>query len=105
MDSTSTGRSLNQYLSASIGNELQIGTVTSFIYFGNAITSPLRNTLDVIGETEYRIFRRIPDETWIVTVSNPNINTDPATGGLLIPNDFNPAYDPITVARQAGIEL
>ena len=105
MDSTPTGRSLNQYLSASIGNELQIGTVISLIYFGNAIPSPLRNTLDVIGETEYRIFRRIPDETWVVTISNPNINTDPAIGGLLIPEDFNPDYDPITIARQAGIEL
>jgi hypothetical protein len=33
------------------------------------------------------------------------MNVDPAVGGLLIPNDFNPAYDPIVVARQAGIEL
>ena len=53
----------------------------------------------------FRIFRRVPDETFVVTSINANMNVDPTVGGLLIPNDFNPAYDPIVVARQAGIEL
>ena len=53
----------------------------------------------------FRIFRRVPDETYVVTSINANMNVDPTVGGLLIPNDFNPAYDPIVVARQAGIEL
>ncbi len=53
----------------------------------------------------FRILRRVPDETYLTTTTNPTINTDPAIGGLLIPEDFNPNYDPIIVARQAGIEL
>ena len=53
----------------------------------------------------YRIIRRVASETWVTTNFNAQMNVDPAVGGLLIPNDFNPAYDPIVVARQAGIEL
>jgi hypothetical protein len=105
MDSTPIARSLNQYLSASIGSEDQINTTASLIYFGTAITSSIKNTMDDYFNVEYRIYRRIPDETWVITATNPLINTDPSIGGLLIPEDFNPAYDPINVARQAGIEL
>jgi hypothetical protein len=53
----------------------------------------------------FRIFRRVPDETYVVTSINANMNVDPTVGGLLVPEDFNPGYDPISVARQAGIEL
>lgn len=53
----------------------------------------------------FRILRRVPDETWVTTATNPSINTDPAIGGFLIPEDFNPNYDPISVARSIGIEL
>jgi len=58
-----------------------------------------------INNQNYRLIRRVESETWVTTKIYADMNVDPATGGLLIPNDFNPAYDPITVARQAGIEL
>jgi hypothetical protein len=58
-----------------------------------------------INNQNYRLIRRVESETWVTTKIYADMNVDPAVGGLLIPNDFNPAYDPIVVARQAGIEL
>jgi len=47
----------------------------------------------------YRIFRRIPNETNIVITSLPSY-TDP---GLLVPENFNPNYDPYDLAKKAGV--
>jgi hypothetical protein len=47
----------------------------------------------------FRIFRRIPIETNIVITSFPSY-TDP---GLLVPENFNPNYDPYELAKTAGI--
>ena len=47
----------------------------------------------------YRIFRRIPNETFVLVKNKPVY----AGGGLLIPANFNPNYNPLDVARKAGI--
>jgi len=49
----------------------------------------------------YRIFRRIPNETFVLVKNKPVY----AGGGLLIPANFNPNYNPLDVARKAGITL
>jgi len=46
-----------------------------------------------------RIFRRIPNETFVITKQLP-ANRE---AGLLVPQNFNPDLDPLTVARGAGI--
>jgi hypothetical protein len=53
----------------------------------------------------YRIIRRVASETWVTTNFNANMNIDPAVGGLLIPGDFNPHYNPIEIARNVGIVI
>jgi hypothetical protein len=47
----------------------------------------------------FRIFRRLPDETNIVLSTLPSF-TDP---GFLVPENFNPAYNPYNLAKEAGI--
>ena len=47
----------------------------------------------------WRIFRRVPDETNIVIQSLISF-TDP---GFLIPENFNPNYNPYDLAKKAGI--
>jgi len=51
----------------------------------------------------YRIFRRIPDETTVVVSTNPQINITSGEVGLLIPQNFNSNYDPISIAKAAGL--
>ena len=47
----------------------------------------------------YRFFRRLPDETNITLTTIPNF-TDP---GFLIPENFNPDYNPYELAKKTGI--
>jgi hypothetical protein len=67
----------------------------------------LQSSMIIITQAteQFRFFRRIPNETWVVTSLNAEMNVDPAVGGLLIPDNFNPSYDPISIARRAGIEI
>jgi hypothetical protein len=51
----------------------------------------------------FRIFRRISDETSVVVTTNPQINVTSGEVGLLIPSNFNPNYDPIGIAKAAGL--
>ena len=51
----------------------------------------------------YRIFRRIPDQTSVVITTNPQINITSGEVGLLIPSNFNPNYDPVSIAKAAGL--
>jgi hypothetical protein len=73
------------------------------------ITSPELPAIpraDILGDNEnqnFRIFRRIPDETSVVVSTNPQINITSGEVGLLIPYNFNPNYDPITIAKAAGL--
>jgi hypothetical protein len=47
----------------------------------------------------FRIFRRLEDETFVVSTSLPPY-TDP---GLLIPENFNPNFNPYELAKKAGV--
>ena len=46
-----------------------------------------------------RVMRRIPNESFVLVQNSPAYG-DP---GFLIPENFNPEYDPYTLARKAGI--
>jgi hypothetical protein len=71
-------------VSASIANSI----------LGGIYTGPTRYL-----NQNYRIFRRIPNETNIVASTLPSYK-DP---GFLVPENFNPNYDPYDLAKKAGI--
>lgn len=50
-------------------------------------------------EQNYRIIRRVPNETFVLVKKKPIYGGS----GLLIPANFNPNYDPLDVARKANI--
>jgi hypothetical protein len=61
---------------------------------------------DILGNNQnqnFRIFRRIPDETSVLVSTNPQINVTSGEVGILIPQNFNINYDPITIAKAAGL--
>jgi len=103
VDYSFSSYALFRILSSSIGD---VNDVASSLTLERVITGSFSTDLQTSTPLQgFRIFRRIPDETFVVVDTYAQINVDPTVGGLLIPDDFNPAYDPITVARQAGIEL
>jgi len=55
------------------------------------------------SQQNFRIFRRVSDETSIVVSTNPQINITSGEVGILIPENFNANYDPITIAKAAGL--
>lgn len=71
-------------ISASVANTI----------LGGIYTGPTRYL-----NQNYRIFRRIPNETNIIASTLPSY-TDP---GFLVPENFNPNYDPYDLAKKAGI--
>jgi hypothetical protein len=52
-----------------------------------------------VNQVQYRIFRRLPKDNYVLIKNIPSY-TD---SGLLIPQNFNPNYDPYTLARKAGL--
>lgn len=52
-------------------------------------------------DQNFRILRRVPNETFVLVKKKPIY----AGGGLLIPANFNPNYNPLDVATKAGITL
>ena len=78
-------------VSASGGNTLQITP---------EVNTPARTLLDSANynNQNFRIFRRIPNETFVLT------NTIPYRGsGLLIPFNLNPKYNPSAIAKKLGL--
>ena len=66
------------------------------------ITPSLVSSSILMGDNNnqsFRIMRRIPNESFIL-IKNIPAYTDP---GFLIPQNFNPNYDPYTLARKAGL--
>jgi hypothetical protein len=110
--SGSSGITSSGSLDASFSG-LQLLTITSAsvdmftsssIFLSATVSSSLLGTNKLIDNTynnyqNYRIFRRLTDETNIVISTQPTFR-DP---GFLIPNDFNPAYNPYDLAQKAGI--
>jgi hypothetical protein len=85
--------------------ELGLGpSFSSSIEITPIITNPLTSSLKtpfpgVYGYQNFRIFRRIPTETFVLIKNKPSY-TDP---GFLIPENFNPNFDPYELARKAGL--
>ena len=50
-------------------------------------------------EQNWRIFRRVPKDNFVLVQFIPSY----LDSGLLIPQNFNPNYDPYTLARKAGL--
>jgi hypothetical protein len=71
-------------------------TQHSFIYIQN-ITGSIPST--VSGVQNWRMMRRVPKDNFVLVQYKPGY-TDP---GFLIPNNFNPNYDPYTLAKKAGL--
>jgi hypothetical protein len=61
-------------------------------------------SLSTTYNTQYfRILRRVPDETSVLVSTYPQINVTSGEVGILIPENFNINYDPITIAKAAGL--
>lgn len=96
LDYNFDGLSLNRIVSftavsASGGNTLQIAP---------EVNTPVRTLFDSPNNNNqnFRIFRRIPDEMFVLTDSLTYTGA-----GLLIPKNFNPKYDPIKIAKEQNI--
>jgi hypothetical protein len=91
MDTSFTGEGLTQITNILTGSDIR----TSSSIFVTSITLP---TTDPLTQN-WRIFRRVPKDNFVL-VQNMPLYTD---SGLLIPQNFNPNYDPYTLARKAGL--
>lgn len=73
---------------------------SSSIYLANTLTpGVITQQIGLNANQNFRIFRRILSETFVLLKQNP-VN---ANAGLLVPHNFNPNYDPITIAKAAGL--
>lgn len=73
-----------------INNGITTGSLT--------LNGNITNLPSPLGQA-YIIYRRIPSDSYITI--NKEINSN--STGLIIPVNFNPAYDPIKIARDAGV--
>jgi hypothetical protein len=78
-------------------NSIVIGTdsTTSSLYVNPIYTS----SISISSTQNWRIMRRVPKDNYVLVQSMPSYNAS----GLLIPQNFNPNYDPYTLARKAGL--
>ena len=86
-------KSLTIGASASLSSSIEVAPVL------NADTIKIAQATFGPENQFYRVYRRVPNETFVVIKKKP---TYPG-GGLLIPANFNPNYNPLDVARKAGI--
>ena len=70
-----------------------------YYYSGSLILNGTISNLGSIYSQSYIIYRRIPSENYVVIDKTITLDNE----GLLIPANFNPDYDPITIARRAGV--
>ena len=71
------------------------GLLTGSLTVGSTI-NPLPNSL---YDQAYMIYRKIDSDNYITINETMLVNSF----GLIIPNNFNPAYDPLKIAREVGI--
>ena len=86
---------LYQILSTSVPNRLIFPNDSGSIN----IVSVAHSYSQLSSNQAFRIFRRIPTETFVLIKNKPSY-TDP---GFLIPENFNPNFDPYELARKAGL--
>jgi hypothetical protein len=98
LDGTFTGAGLYQIKSIFTGS---FGTDTGSIEISPALSGRAAQLVtDTNSLNQYcRIFRRVPDETFILIKEKP-INPG---SGIIVPYNFNPSVDPIALAKQAGL--
>lgn len=110
-------RQVDTYLPIKPGDIIQFGTTSSIdsyyttytikkINLGTPETTTTIETLSSIDPTKieqsnkqnFRIIRRIPNETFVIT------NTIPYRGsGLLVPYNLDPKYSPVEIAAELGL--
>jgi hypothetical protein len=98
LDATFEGAGLYQIKQINTGSSL---LQTSSIELGIPIQAKSFGVIKSgsLSEQNYRIFRRIPYENFVVVNKIPRNRG----AGLLIPYNFNPRYNPIEIAKKAGI--
>lgn len=89
MDSSFTGETLTQITAFSQSADYD---ATSSLYINVLTGSVTTNSL-------WRMMRRVPKDNFVLVQYIPSY----VDSGLLIPNNFNPNYDPYTLARKAGL--
>jgi hypothetical protein len=92
MDTTFEGQGLVQITDIFVGDDIRTSSslfVTSIDF--TLTTNPL--------EQNWRIFRRVPKDNFVLIQNIPSYRD----GGFLIPENFNPNFDPYTLARKAGL--
>jgi hypothetical protein len=89
MDSSFTGEALAQITTFSQSSDYN---TTSSLYVQVLTGSVVSNSL-------WRMMRRVPKDNFVLIKYIPSYRDS----GLLIPNNFNPNYDPYTLARKAGL--
>jgi hypothetical protein len=92
MDTSFTGDGLVQITGISLSSDIL--TSSSYIYYSYNSSSNNKSITQ-----NWRIIRRVPKDNYVVIKNLPSY-TD---SGLLIPQNFNPNYDPYTLARKAGL--
>jgi hypothetical protein len=92
MDSNFYGTGSYQLISAQTGSDFNFSSSLYMNYItGSVPVNPLTQN--------WRIVRRVPNETFVLVSNLPTF-----TGkGLLVPYNFDPKYDPIEVAKKAGL--
>ena len=97
VDYSFSSYALFRILSSSIGD---VNDVASSLTLEKVITGSFSTDLQTSTPLQgFRIFRRVPDETK-VTVSPIPANLQ---NGILVPYNFNPNVDPVTLARKVGL--
>ena len=92
MDSNFYGTGSYQLISAQTGSDFSFSSSLYMNYItGSVPVNPITQN--------WRIVRRVPNETFVLISNLPTF-----TGkGLLVPYNFDPKYDPIEVAKKAGL--
>lgn len=97
VDGSFEGYQLYQY-----NNNIVLGGSSATSSFNPLLLSsvvPVSNTLDDVFDSSFRIFRRTPNETFVLIQNIPGYRSR----GLLIPYNFNPNFDPVEIARRIGL--
>ena len=92
MDSNFYGTGSYQLISAQTGSDFSFSSSLYMNYItGSVPVNPITQN--------WRIVRRVSNETFVLISNLPTF-----TGkGLLVPYNFDPKYDPIEVAKKAGL--
>jgi len=92
LDSSFIGDALIQITSIKVASN-NLGTSSLGVQVSNTIPTPFNATQN------WRMFRRVPKDNFVLVKNLPPYKSP----GFLIPQNFNPLYDPYTLARKAGL--